>query len=224
MNPYRCMPERARGLVSAVCGALALSWIPWVIDPGSGWLSAAVQSAVFIALAVSTLVWPGGKVAAVRVAQRLVINPAVRILMIVGLNPLGLVVLETTGRVSGRRRRTPVGTGFRDGVLWVIAEHGTRANYVRNMVAEPRVRVRVRRGWRHIWVDGVATVLPHDDPIARQRRIVGRNPLRAFNAMNVRLLGADLLTVRIDLVASSPRQGVTKPSAIIQSRATTAGS
>ncbi|KQR99510.1 hypothetical protein ASG12_01415 [Williamsia sp. Leaf354] len=225
-----------------MCGALALSWIPWMIDPGSGWLSAAVQSAVFVALAVSGVVWPGGKVVAVRCAQRLLINPTVRILMSVGLNPLGLVILETTGRASGRRRRTPVGSGFRDGTLWVIAEHGMRANYVRNMIVEPHVRVRVRRGWRQVWIDGVGTVLPDDDPIARQRQIVGRNPLRAFNAMNVRLLGAELLTIRIDPIVitedqgrtkppvsqgrtkPSVSQGRTKPSAIIQSRATTAGS
>jgi hypothetical protein len=32
-------------------------------------------------------------------------------------------------------------------VFWIVAEHGRRANYVRNIEANPRVRVRVGRRW-----------------------------------------------------------------------------
>lgn len=46
---------------------------------------------------------------------------------------------------------------------------------------------------------GIATVLPGDDALARQRRIIRWHPLRTLNAMNVRVLGADLLTVRVQL-------------------------
>lgn len=70
---------------------------------------------------------------------------------------------------------------------------------MRNIQEDPRVRVRLRIGLRCRWVAGVATVLPDDDALARQRRIVPRHPLRALNAVNVRVLGADLLTVRVDL-------------------------
>jgi hypothetical protein len=48
-------------------------------------------------------------------------------------------------------------------------------------------------------VPGVAEVLPDDDALARQRRIIRWHPLRALNAVNVRVLGADLLTVRVRL-------------------------
>ncbi|MGH3394543.1 MAG: hypothetical protein ACRDPO_07615 [Streptosporangiaceae bacterium] len=40
---------------------------------------------------------------------------------------------------------------------------------------------------------------PDDDPLARQRRIIAWHPLRALNAINVRVLGADLLTVHVRL-------------------------
>ncbi len=144
-----------------------------------------------------------------RTAQRWVINPVVRSLFAVGLNPLGLVILETRGRVSGRLRRTPVGNGRMGDALWIIAEHGSTANYVRNIRRDPHVRVRIRQGLQYRWVPGVATVLPDDDPLARQRRIVRWHPLRAFNAMNVRLLGADLLTVHIHLGQATPDSGAT---------------
>jgi hypothetical protein len=48
-------------------------------------------------------------------------------------------------------------------------------------------------------VPGLAEILPGDDALARQRQIIRWHPLRAFNAMNVRVLGADLLTVRVQL-------------------------
>jgi len=41
-------------------------------------------------------------------------------------------------------------------------------------------------------------VRPDDDPLARQR-IIAWHPLRALNAINVRVFGADLLTVHVQL-------------------------
>lgn len=61
---------------------------------------------------------------------------------------------------------------------------------MRNIEAEPRVRVRVRGRWR----SGTARPLPGDDPRERQRRIG-----RRLNAAMVRAMGTDLLTVRVDL-------------------------
>jgi hypothetical protein len=52
---------------------------------------------------------------------------------------------------------------------------------------------------------GIAEILPDDDALARQRRIVGWHPLRALNAMNVRVLGTDLLTVRVQLLPDHKR-------------------
>ena len=47
------------------------------------------------------------------------------------------------------------------------------------------------------------TPCPDDDPLARQRQIIAWHPLRALNAINVRVPGADLLTVHVQLSCSS---------------------
>ena len=118
-----------------------------------------------------------------------------------GMNPLvktavhlgvvrGWAILETTGRKTGQPRRTPVGNGLQGDTFWVVAEHGRRAAYVRNIEANPRVRVKVRRNWR----SGAAHLLPDDDPRERQRQLGA-----TLNTAVVRLMGTELLTVRIDL-------------------------
>jgi deazaflavin-dependent oxidoreductase (nitroreductase family) len=118
------------------------------------------------------------------------LNPFVKAAARAGLPLPAIVILETTGRRSGRPRRTPVGKSIVGDTLWVVAEHGLRASYVRNVEADPRVRVRVGRRWR----TGTAAVLPEDDWRARQREI----PNRANSAM-VRAMGSDPVTVRVDL-------------------------
>ncbi|MBO0804828.1 MAG: nitroreductase family deazaflavin-dependent oxidoreductase [Nocardiopsaceae bacterium] len=101
----------------------------------------------------------------------------------------GQAIIETTGRRSGLPRRTPVGGKVIDGSFWLVAEHGLRSNYVRNIQASPRVRMRIGDRWH----SGTAHLLPDDDPRARLRRL----PL--YNSFLVRLLGTDLLTIRVDL-------------------------
>jgi deazaflavin-dependent oxidoreductase (nitroreductase family) len=127
-------------------------------------------------------------------------NPPVRGLLSRGIVPSSYALLETTGRKSGRPRVTPVGSGLEGDTFWIVAEHGHRAGYVRNIRANPRVRVRVHDGFmRSRWRSGTAHVLEDDDPRERQR-IIGRGHRgRALNAAAVRLMGSDLLTVRIDL-------------------------
>ena len=116
-------------------------------------------------------------------------NPLVRAAVERGL-VRGWAVLETTGRKSGQPRRTPVGNGLDGDTFWIVAEHGRRANYVRNIEANPRVRVNVGGRWR----TGVAHVLPDDDPRERQRRMPNR-----LNSAMVRVMASELLTVRVDL-------------------------
>jgi deazaflavin-dependent oxidoreductase (nitroreductase family) len=107
----------------------------------------------------------------------------------------GWAILETTGRRTGRPRQTPVGNGLVGDTFWIVAEHGRDAGYVRNIEADPRVRVFVGGRWR----SGVARVLPEDDPFDRQRQLAHGHVGRRLNALFVRLAGTDLLTVRIDL-------------------------
>jgi deazaflavin-dependent oxidoreductase (nitroreductase family) len=135
------------------------------------------------------------KYPAVHFVQKRLVNPAVRTALERGVRIPGYAVLETIGRKSGLPRRNPVGDGLDGDTFWIVAEHGRRAAYVRNLEANPRVRVRVRGRWR----SGTAVTLPDDDPRERQR-IMGRGrPSVRFNAAAVRTFGTDLLTVRIDL-------------------------
>lgn len=186
-----------RGLLVGTALALALAWGLYMVLGGLAFTL--VQTALYLGNVLLTCFWRSEKVALVRLGQRYLLNPLFRGLFAIGLNPLGLAVLETRGRTTGQRRRVPVGNGRLGGVFWIIAEHGERAGYVRNIRHDPRVRVRLRIGWRYRWCEGNAEVLPDDDPLARQRRIARWHPLRAVNAMNVRVLGADLLVVRVVL-------------------------
>ncbi|HEY0903902.1 MAG TPA: nitroreductase/quinone reductase family protein [Marmoricola sp.] len=133
------------------------------------------------------------KVRVVRFIQGKLLNPVVRALVRRVPVP-GWALLETTGRKSGLARTTPVGDGLDGSTFWIVAEHGRRAAYVRNIEADPRVRVRVRGRWR----TGTAQVVPDDDPRERQR-ILSRRLAARINALLVRGWGTDLLTVRIDL-------------------------
>jgi deazaflavin-dependent oxidoreductase (nitroreductase family) len=189
-----------RGLIVGTLAALVLVWGVFFLAPGRGLVPTIVQSVLYAGLLVLTVCSRRAKVVLVRTIQRWAINPLIRGLLALGLNPLGLALLETTGRSSGKRRRVPVGNGRKGDSFWIIAEHGLRAHYVRNIVHDPHVRVRLRIGLRYRWVHGIATVLPDDDVLARQRRIIAWHPLRALNAVNVRVLGADLVSVHVRLI------------------------
>jgi deazaflavin-dependent oxidoreductase (nitroreductase family) len=139
------------------------------------------------------------KLRLVRTLQRYVFNPPVKLLFRLGAVPPGYALLETVGRRSGQSRQTPVGDGLIGGTFWIVAEHGFRAAYVRNLQAHPRVRVRVRQGRRTIWRTGTAQVLPDDDPRERQRQLARTSLNRRLNALAVRTMGTELVTVRIDL-------------------------
>jgi deazaflavin-dependent oxidoreductase (nitroreductase family) len=119
-------------------------------------------------------------------AARYVANPIVE--HVAGFVPWW-ALLETTGRKSGKPRRNPVGNELKGNPFWIFADHGHDAEYVKNIKANPRVRVRVEGQWR----SGTAHLMPDDDPIARQKQL---SPL---NAAIVRVVGTNLLTVRIDL-------------------------
>lgn len=173
---------------------------------------------VLAASAALTRLSPSLKGRIVRVFQKYVLNPPVRLLLLMGVPPVGYALLETTGRLSGKPRCTPVGDGLVGDTFWVVAEHGCRAGYVRNLQADPNVRVKVRHGLRPVWREGVAHVLETDDPHARQRELSRWHPLRALTAAFVRVLGSELLTVRIDL-APRPMRGTTRDHRRVRSLA-----
>jgi deazaflavin-dependent oxidoreductase (nitroreductase family) len=135
----------------------------------------------------------------IHVLQKYLLNPPVKLLFGLGIGRPGYVLLETIGRKSGKRRRTPVGDGRVGNQFWIVAEHGMQAGYVRNIESNPRVRVRVRNGLRLTWLSGTAHILPGDDPRERQRWLARARPGSSSNSAVVRLMGTQLLTVRIDL-------------------------
>lgn len=136
------------------------------------------------------------KFRAITTFQRWILNPFTK--LFAGYLP-GLVLLETRGRRSGRQRRTPVGAHLDGDTLWIVAEHGRRANYVRNIEADPQVRIRLHGRWR----TGTGAVLDDDDPRKRLRVTP--------NDVMIRLVGTDLLTVRIRL-DPAPASGRAAPA------------
>ena len=158
----------------------APNWLTWAFNGHRGVTPAVVVSQILAVNLVVTPRWPWLKRLVARPFQRYILNPAIKTLLSLRVLPLGVAILETTGRNSGRLRRTPIGEGLEGDTFWIIAELGRRAGYVRNIEANPRVRVRIRRGLRLQWRPGTARVIADDDARARQRSISrGRISLRS---------------------------------------------
>lgn len=121
--------------------------------------------------------------------KRLVVQNTQRYLV----NPVGrrlpVVMLETVGRKSGQPRHTAIGGRLVGNQFWLVSEHGEHSDYVRNIKANPAVRLRISDQWRA----GTAHLLPDDDARARLEQ------LPRGNSAVVRVVGTDLLTVRVDL-------------------------
>jgi deazaflavin-dependent oxidoreductase (nitroreductase family) len=98
-------------------------------------------------------------------------------------------LLETTGRKSGEPRRTPLGGSRVGDQFWFVSEFGEKSQYVKNIKANPNVRLRLHGRWHK----GVAHLVPEDDPRARLKS------LPQMNSFGVRTVGTNLLTIRVDL-------------------------
>jgi deazaflavin-dependent oxidoreductase (nitroreductase family) len=131
--------------------------------------------------------------------QKYFLNPPIRFALAVGVPMPGYALLETKGRKTGRVRRTPVGDGRIGNQFWLVAEHGMKAGYVRNIEHDPHVRLKLREGIRYQWHSGTAHLLSNDDPRERQRWLTTQLPSSKGNAKAVRLFGTQLLSIRIDM-------------------------
>jgi deazaflavin-dependent oxidoreductase (nitroreductase family) len=101
-----------------------------------------------------------------------------------------LVVLETTGRRSGKPRRTPLARGpIEDGVAWLIAVHGRHSTWVRNLESCPQVRLQVALRWQ----TGTASVSPLDPKALRRFNLYARG--------GPRTLGIDPVLVLVNLAS-----------------------
>jgi deazaflavin-dependent oxidoreductase (nitroreductase family) len=120
-----------------------------------------------------------------------IVNPPAR--RLAGIAPFW-VILETTGRRSGLPRHTPLARGpEEDGAMWLVAVHGRHTTWVKNVQAEPSVRLRHLRRWRA----GRATVVDFD-----------RDRLRTFGRyarMGPATLAIEPVLVRVDFENANAR-------------------
>jgi deazaflavin-dependent oxidoreductase (nitroreductase family) len=112
-----------------------------------------------------------------------IVNPLA--LLFAGVAPWW-VILETTGRKTGKPRRVPLARGPIDGNAYLIdAVHGHQSAWVRNIEANPAVRVRHKGRWHR----GTASLESMDDrTLARFNR---------YGRVAVKIAGINPLLVRI---------------------------
>lgn len=126
---------------------------------------------------------------------RYTLNPVMRGLFKLGVTPPGMALVETVGRRSGAVRRTPVVCTADGNTLWLIAQHGQHAGWVRNFQERPSVRVRLGRRW----LSGTAALVPDDDVKARIHTFADSAIGRAVTSATFRALESQPISVRIDL-------------------------
>ena len=114
-----------------------------------------------------------------------IVNPPMR--QLAGFAPWW-VLLETKGRRTGQPRKTPLARGPIDGnVVWLNSVHGRHAQWVRNLLATPEVRIKLSGRW-HV---GHASIHGFDEPIVPR--------FNAYASSGPKTLGIDPALVRIEL-------------------------
>jgi hypothetical protein len=78
--------------------------------------------------------------------------------------------MRCSKRKDGRRgsHGAPLGDGRIGNQFWLVAEHGMKAGYVRNIERDPHIRLKLREGLKYRWHAGTAHLLSDDDPRERQ--------------------------------------------------------
>jgi deazaflavin-dependent oxidoreductase (nitroreductase family) len=133
--------------------------------------------------------------------QASLVNPLVRIAFRLGIPDPGDALLETTARGSGKPRLTPVCEGLEGDTFWLIAERGRDADWVRDIQAAARVRVKPRSRRPAAWRTGTAHLLEGDDTHERRRVLSRGGPWRRLCLSASAAVAVEPLTVRIDLDA-----------------------
>ena len=130
--------------------------------------------------------------------QKSVINPVDKLAFALRTPPPGDALIETTGRRSGQPRVTPVCDCPEGSTFWIVAQRGRDAEYVKNIAASPRVRVKGSLS-SSAWRAGTAEILDDDDPKERAR-ILGRgNRWRRLCLQASASVATSPLSIRIDL-------------------------
>lgn len=128
---------------------------------------------------------------------RYTLNPMIRASFRLGITPPRMALVETVGRKSGAIRHTPV-YAMRDGsTVWLVAQHGAHAGWVKNFQARPEVRLRLGRHW----LSGTASLEPDDDVRARTRTFAKGPVGKAMMLAMFRTLESQPVTAKIELTA-----------------------
>ena len=102
--------------------------------------------------------------------------------------------LTTTGRVTGGPHRVEIWFGLEAGTVYLLAGGGSRADWVRNLVAEPAVDLELAgRRYR-----GRARVIDDEDEAGRARRLLHDKYRRRYQG-NLQRWRDTALPVAVDL-------------------------
>jgi hypothetical protein len=134
-----------------------------------------------------------------RPLEKAVVDQLVKLAFNLGIGPPGDSLLETTGRGTGRTRRSRICDGLEGQVFWLLAQYRRSTDYGQDIEANSRVRVFVRSGPRAGWRRGTARILDDDDPFERVRTLGRDDFWRRLCLRASAALATSLLTVRIDL-------------------------
>jgi deazaflavin-dependent oxidoreductase (nitroreductase family) len=130
--------------------------------------------------------------------QKSVINPLDKLAFALRTPPPGDALLETIGRRTGKPRVTPVCDCLEGDTFWIVAQRGHAADYVTNIEADARVRVKGSIS-NSDWRAGTARILDDDDPKERIRTLGRGNRWRRLCLQTSASASTRLLTIRVDL-------------------------
>lgn len=108
--------------------------------------------------------------------------------------------VTTAGRTTGRPHTIEIWFALRDATVYLLSGGGARSDWVRNLVADPRVEVRIGRQSFY----GTARVVtdPDEDAWAREALVDKYQKTYSGDLTNWR---RDSLPIAIDLGSGTPR-------------------
>ena len=130
--------------------------------------------------------------------QKSVVNPLDKLAFSLRTPPPGDALLETIGRQTGQPRVTPVCDCLEGDTFWIIAQRARSADFVKNIDANARVRVKGSLSDAS-WRAGRAQILVDDDPKERTRILSRGNRWRRLCLQTSASVATDPLTIRVDL-------------------------
>ncbi len=80
-----------------------------------------------------------------------------------------IMVITQTGRKTGKKRRTPVNYNVVDGEIYCTAGFGSKSDWYRNVVADPRIEVWLPDGW---WAGVVEDASDHENRTELMRQVL----------------------------------------------------